>query len=112
MMHHLPDDLKCRGLAEIVRVLKPEGRLLVLDLKGHAGPWKSSIQNLPALMKEAGFSQIEVDKTRFSISPELSFVRVDLTQSIYILFALMNPHFVPLSAERKIYDFHGETFSP
>ncbi len=38
MMHHLPDDLKRRGLFEIVRVLKPEGRLLVLDLKGHTGP--------------------------------------------------------------------------
>ena len=34
MMHHLPDDLKRRGLAEIARVLKPGGRLLVLDMKG------------------------------------------------------------------------------
>lgn len=75
MMHHLPDDLKRRGLAEIVRVLKPRGRLLVIDLQGHAGPWKSSIRDQPALMKEAGFSQIEVGKTRFSISPELGFVR-------------------------------------
>jgi ubiquinone/menaquinone biosynthesis C-methylase UbiE len=75
MMHHLPDDLKRRGLAEIVRVLKPGGRLLVLDLKGHAGPWKSGLQDLPALMKEAGFSQIEVGKTRFSISPEIGFAR-------------------------------------
>ena len=71
MMHHLPDDLKHRGLAEIARVLKPWGRLLVLDMKGPAGPWKSRIQDQPALMKEAGFSQAETGKAGF---PGLSFV--------------------------------------
>ena len=71
MMHHLPDDLKRQGLAEIARVLKPGGRLLVLDMKGPAGPWKSSMRDQPAFMKEAGFSQIETGKTRF---PGLSFV--------------------------------------
>jgi ubiquinone/menaquinone biosynthesis C-methylase UbiE len=66
MMHHLPDDLKRRGLVEIARVLKPGGRLLVLDMKGPAGPWKSNIADQPALMKEAGFSQVETGETRFS----------------------------------------------
>ena len=73
MMHHLPDDLKRQGLAEIARVLKPGGRLLVLDMKGPAGPWKSRIADQPALMKEAGFSQVETGETRFSGFPRLGF---------------------------------------
>src|SRR5215469_11960608 len=55
MMHHLPDDLKRRGLAEIARVLKPGGRLVVLDMKGPVRPWKSRLAGQPALMKGAGF---------------------------------------------------------
>ncbi len=73
MMHHLPDDLKRQGLWEIARVLKPGGRLLVLDMKGPSGPWKSSIQDQPALMKEAGFSQVELGEMKFSGFPGLGF---------------------------------------
>ena len=75
MMHHLPDDLKRQGLCEVVCVLKPEGRLLVVDMKGHTGPWKSCIQNQPPLMKEAGFSQVEMGETRFLGFPGFGFVR-------------------------------------
>ncbi len=73
MMHHLPDDLKRRGLAEVARVLKPGGRLLVLDMPGHAGPWGSSIHDQPALMKEAGFARVESGETRFSGFPQLGY---------------------------------------
>ena len=68
MMHHLPDDLKQQGLAEFARVLKPGGRLLTVDFKssqGHHGQRKRlgagemGIQDLPTLMQDAGFSQIE-----------------------------------------------------
>lgn len=71
MMHHLPDTLKQQGLAEIVRVLKPGGRLLILDMKDHAG----SIRDQSAFVKEAGFSQIETEETSFSVFRELSITR-------------------------------------
>ncbi len=64
MMHHLPDDVKRQGLAEISRVLKPTGRLVIADFIGlddhHGEPARhgagQSSEDLPALVKDAGFS--------------------------------------------------------
>ena len=71
MMHHLPDDLKARGLAEVYRVLKPGGRLLVFDfmrptksllnqfliaLTMHHG-LNFGIEDLPKMLDDAHFSQ-------------------------------------------------------
>jgi len=76
MMHHLPDDLKRQGLAEVARVLKPEGRLLVTDFNRpqehqsqteQFGVGEMGVQDLPALMKEAGFSQTETGEIAFHI---------------------------------------------
>lgn len=75
MMHHLPDDLKRQGLAEVARVLKPEGRLLILDLKGHTGPWKSNLREQSPLLKAAGFMHVEMREIRFFGFLQLSFVK-------------------------------------
>jgi len=59
MLHHVPDEHKRQGLAEIARVLKTGARLLIVDFK--------RADDLPALMQEVGLSQIEIGEIPFQI---------------------------------------------
>ena len=75
MMHHLPHDLQVKGLAEIRRVLKPGGRLLIADMMRpgtsfherlfrslvlhHGHVMRFGIEDLPELLKAAGFEDIK-----------------------------------------------------
>ncbi len=78
MMHHLSDTLKRQGLAEIARVLKPGGRLVIADFKRpeerraqpiRFGAGGSRIQDLAALVKDAGFSQVETEEMQLPRFP-------------------------------------------
>jgi ubiquinone/menaquinone biosynthesis C-methylase UbiE len=87
MMHHLPAPLKRQGLAEIARVLKPGGRLVITDFthkqdrQGLAARFPaggSRMHDLVALLKEAGFDQLETEELRpprFSAFPGAGIIR-------------------------------------
>jgi len=78
MMHHVSDSLKRQGLAEVARVLKPGGRLVIADFKRPVersaqpmrfGAGGSRIQDLVALVQDAGFSQVETEEMQLPRFP-------------------------------------------
>jgi ubiquinone/menaquinone biosynthesis C-methylase UbiE len=87
MMHHLPAPLKRQGLAEIARVLKPEGRLVLADFThkadrdgrtAHVHAGGSRVQDLVALVTDAGLTVVETEdipSLRFSAFPGASIIR-------------------------------------
>lgn len=89
MMHHLPDDLKREGLAEIYRVLKPGGWILIVDMESsssgsviqrlsdlmiqlHGGhtAMQDNVKKLIPFVEAAGFTSVKTDK----INRQISFV--------------------------------------
>ena len=83
MMHHLPPHLQVKGLAEIRRVLKPGGRILIADMvrmRPGTSPLKRffislalhhghrvqlGIEDLATLLGEAGFEGMEQSDAHF-----------------------------------------------
>ena len=85
MLHHLPGDLKQRGLAEMRRVLKPGGLCLVVDfeppksgllrmiVENHLTPMaKVDVRKYVPLLELTGFTEIETGPTSSKL---LSYVR-------------------------------------
>ena len=85
-IHHLPGDLKQRAFAEMSRVLKLDGRCLIVDFEPPKtglgrflarvvlGPvmMETDVRDYCALLEEAGFNNVETGQTRHRM---LSFVR-------------------------------------
>ena len=85
VLHHLPGDLKQRGLVEMRRVLKPGGLCLVVDFEPPKSPiLRHLVENFLSpmahidvheyipLLVEAGFAEVETGPTG---SKYLSYVR-------------------------------------
>jgi ubiquinone/menaquinone biosynthesis C-methylase UbiE len=90
MIFHMSETTRRKGIAEIYRVLKPQGRLLVLDLALPTQPLtraiarmllggmlKHDLRELLPLMKDSGFSNLEIAPAKLRILglPVLAFVR-------------------------------------
>ncbi|MBI5795512.1 MAG: class I SAM-dependent methyltransferase [Planctomycetes bacterium] len=87
MIHHLPGDaLKQKAFSEMRRVLKPGGRILIVDFEPPTGPlsrriatlivgpdmMKSNLKAMHPMMKKAGFTEITSGGTKSKI---ISFTR-------------------------------------
>jgi ubiquinone/menaquinone biosynthesis C-methylase UbiE len=80
MIFHMSDGVRRKGLAEIHRVLKPGGRLLILDLSLPTAPVSRTIaralfggmlehdlRELRPLMDASGFSDVEIASVKFRV---------------------------------------------
>ena len=76
MMHHLPDELKLAGLEEVHRVLKPGGKLLIIELDpgafslatlvhGHSSQLSEALENVLPYLENTGYGSIEYGRLKF-----------------------------------------------
>ena len=89
IIFHMSEEVRRKGIAEIYRVLKPQGRLMVLDLALPPRPvsraitkillgfiLKHDLKELLPMMESSGFTGIQISQAKFRVSgfSLLSFV--------------------------------------
>ncbi len=90
MMHHLPDTLKQQALMEVRRVLKPGGRLIIVDIRRPTslagrmlnimllhGAMKAGVQDLGHMLTQAGFQIQEIGTLPIRM---LGFIRASIVK--------------------------------
>jgi ubiquinone/menaquinone biosynthesis C-methylase UbiE len=90
MLHHVPDPKdKQQGIAEVFRVLKPGGKVLIVDMEPPQNPHIKGLASLIVgremlahnvrefipLLEKAGFIDIETGPTKFRLMSYLSGIR-------------------------------------
>jgi SAM-dependent methyltransferase len=73
MMHHLPADLQRRGLLEIRRVLKPGGRVFIVDFTGGA---PAGVHGMLARLTQRGAGSHAAPPALNGLLAETGFVSV------------------------------------
>ncbi len=88
-IHHLPEELKHAAFAEMLRVLKPGGRVLIADFvqpRNHVlnhitsalvgpGMMQTSAWSLPPMLKEAGFAEVSAGPIRSTFLAFISGIK-------------------------------------
>lgn len=64
MLHHLPPELKRRGIAEIARVLAPGGRVVAVDIDP---PLMGNLRIVGEAMKASGFTEVRRGRTPYRV---------------------------------------------
>ena len=90
IIFHMSEKVRRKGIQEIYRVLKPQGKLMILDIALPSRPvsrvlvklllgfmFKHDVRELQPIMESSGFSKIEMSQAPFRVFglPILSFVR-------------------------------------